>query len=120
MLAVDVVSLEPTGDGWTMSGWQSCQLESDLGVDAGGPTWLHWKRDPSGDTATTDDGFTIDVRPFLGIVGLVPPGEDVPMVQPHVGGGNVDCAALGPGSTLYLPIGVPDAMLYVGDGPATG
>ncbi len=116
MLAVDVLSLAPTSDGWTMSGWQHSQLESDLGVQAGETTWLHWELDPSGNTASTPDGLTIDVRPFLGIIGLVPPGEDVPMVQPHTGGGNVDCSALGPGSTIFLPIGVPEAMLYVGDG----
>ncbi len=38
------------------------------------------------------------------------------MVQPHAGGGDVDCSALVAGSTLSLPVAVPDAMLYVGDG----
>lgn len=118
VLAVRVVSVEPGEHGWTMSGWQGSRLEADLGLGADGTegtTWVHWDVDRVGGTATTD-GLTIDVHPFLGVVGLVPGGEDVPMVRPHACGGNLDCSALVAGSTLYLPVAVPDAMLYVGDG----
>lgn len=116
MLAVRLVSLEPAGHGWTMSGWQHSPLESELGIGNERTTWLHWDVDRVEGTASTEDGLTVDVRPFLGIVGLVPGGADVPMVVPHGSGGNIDCSALVAGSTVYLPVAVPDAMLFVGDG----
>jgi acetamidase/formamidase len=36
-------------------------------------------------------------------------------VPPTVAGGNLDINELGVGSTLYLPVQVPDALFFVGD-----
>ncbi|RMI40779.1 acetamidase/formamidase family protein [Streptomyces triticirhizae] len=85
-------------------------------VTAGpGGRWLGTlpeRRDPNAPTGHV----SFPLAPFLGIVGVatdtatransVPPG-------PH--GGNVDIRLLTPGSTLFLPVQVPEALLYVGD-----
>jgi acetamidase/formamidase len=62
----------------------------------------------------------VGLAPFLGVIGLPPdePGEH-PTVPPRChGGGNIDCRELVAGSTLYLPVTVPGAMLCLGDGHA--
>lgn len=56
------------------------------------------------------------LRPFLGIIGVAVEGGQRPhSVPPGPHGGNVDIAALVPGSTLYLPVQVDGALAYVGD-----
>ncbi|MDQ1681089.1 MAG: hypothetical protein QOI42_1948 [Frankiaceae bacterium] len=56
------------------------------------------------------------LRPFLGIVGVAADTDDpVHSVPPGRHGGNIDLALLTEGATLYLPVQVPDALLYVGD-----
>jgi acetamidase/formamidase len=46
------------------------------------------------------------------------PGEHPTYPPRSLGGGNIDCRELVAGSTLYLPVTVPEAMLCVGDGHA--
>ena len=60
------------------------------------------------------------VAPFLGVIGMPPaePGEYSTEPPRALGGGNIDCRELVAGSTLYLPVTVPGAMLCVGDGHA--
>lgn len=56
------------------------------------------------------------LRPFLGIMGVAVPGRSRPhSVPPGAHGGNLDIALLTEGSTLYLPVQVPGALVYVGD-----
>lgn len=56
------------------------------------------------------------LRPFLGLVGVAVPGAVRPhSVPPGAHGGNLDVSLLGVGSTLYLPVAVPGALLCVGD-----
>jgi amidase len=68
-----------------------------------------------------DSGFTTEIplRPFLGCVGVAPPGGEARMsVTPGEWGGNMDTPEASPGHTLYLPVNVPGALLYLGDGHA--
>ena len=46
------------------------------------------------------------------------PGEHSTIPPRAAGGGNIDCKELVAGSTLYLPVTVPGALLYLGDGHA--
>jgi acetamidase/formamidase len=46
------------------------------------------------------------------------PGEHSTVPPRTHGGGNIDCRELVAGSTLYLPVTVPQVMLYLGDGHA--
>ena len=58
--------------------------------------------------------------PFWGVIAVEPPPSmgRVPSGQPNVFVGNLDNRDLGAGSTLYLPVHVPGALLSIGDGHA--
>lgn len=62
-------------------------------------------------------GETIPLAPFLGIMGNAP-DHSVSSSPPQVYGGNIDCKELVEGTTLFLPIAVPGALFYTGDGHA--
>lgn len=60
----------------------------------------------------------IPYRPMLGCIGTAP-DWGVPTTNPagpH--GGNMDIVEVAPGATLYLPVYVPGALLYLGDAHA--
>jgi acetamidase/formamidase len=61
--------------------------------------------------------LTIPLKPFMGIMGVVPadPEDAVNSVPPGVYGGNIDIKHLAAGSSLYLPVQVPGALFYLGD-----
>lgn len=53
---------------------------------------------------------------FLGVIGVVRAGRGRPSsIPPGWHGGNLDISLLTAGSTLFLPVQVPDALVYVGD-----
>src|SRR5215475_5851260 len=61
----------------------------------------------------------IPLHPFLGCVGVAPPnGEARSSIVPAEFGGNMDAPEASAGNTLYLPVSVPGALLYFGDGHA--
>jgi acetamidase/formamidase len=118
VLAVRFTSITPADRGWTTAGLKDTALNRGLGVAGGPGSRLTW--DITGDTATSNLGHTVDVAPFLGVVG-VPPAEPGPhsTIPPRAaGGGNIDCRDLVAGSTLFLPVTVPGALLHLGDGHA--
>jgi acetamidase/formamidase len=56
------------------------------------------------------------LRPFLGIMGVAVDEAVRPhSVPPGRHGGNIDVALLGEGATFYIPVQVPDALVYFGD-----
>jgi acetamidase/formamidase len=117
MLAVRLVSLRPDAWGWTAAAMADNTLNRRLGVAGGPPAWLLWELDPDKGTARNHLGLTTDLAPFLGVVGTTPaaPGEHS-TIPPRATGGNIDCRELVAGSTLYLPVEVPGALLCIGDG----
>ena len=61
-----------------------------------------------------DQGIRIPIRPMIGVIGTCPATAcDTHSPGPH--GGNLDIRDLGIGSTVYLPVSVPGAMLSIGD-----
>jgi acetamidase/formamidase len=61
----------------------------------------------------------LDLAPFLGVMGMPPPGPGVhSTIPPRRWGGNLDCKELVAGTTLYLPIPVDGALFSAGDGHA--
>ena len=120
MLAVRLVSLRPGDWGWTAAAAQSTPVTRRLGLADGPVSWLLWELDADAGTATAHRGFTRRLAPFLGVIGMPPPlpGEHSTIPPRALGGGNIDCKELVAGSTLYLPVTVPDALLYLGDGHA--
>ncbi|MFY9929976.1 MAG: acetamidase/formamidase family protein, partial [Streptosporangiaceae bacterium] len=82
-----------------------------------------WDLDPDAGVGRAGEeagGFARTLRPFLGVMGVAPadPGEHS-TIPPRAGsGGNIDCRELVAGATLFLPVAVPGALLYLGDGHA--
>jgi len=67
---------------------------------------------------TWNDRLTLPYEPFIGTIGTSPEIESIAALKPDRHGGNMDLPSVGPGSTLYLPVQVPGALLYLGDGHA--
>jgi acetamidase/formamidase len=64
-------------------------------------------------------GVTVDLRPFLGVLGMPPPEPGVhSTIPPRPSGGNIDCKELVAGTTLFLPVPVDGALFSAGDGHA--
>jgi acetamidase/formamidase len=120
VLAVHLRSLRPDDWGWTVAAAKDNSLTRRLGLAGGPPSWLLWELDNEAGTGTNDRGYTVSLAPFLGVIGLPPdePGEHSTIPPRTVGGGNIDCRELVAGSTLYLPVTVPGALLCLGDGHA--
>jgi acetamidase/formamidase len=124
VLAVRLHALTPDDWGFTVAGGRDTPLNRRLGLDpagaGGGPAWLLWEIDASREVATSQLGHTVATGPFLGVIGVAwdEPGEHSTRPPRPVGGGNIDCRELVSGSTLFLPVAVPGALLSVGDGHA--
>ncbi|RRO18400.1 acetamidase [Saccharopolyspora rhizosphaerae] len=118
VLAVHFEELVPAEWGWTATAGKDNWLMRRLRVAGAERTWLLWELD--GETGTDQHGHTVRLQPFLGVVGMPPdaPGEHSTIPPRAEGGGNIDCRELVAGSTLYLPVTVPGAMLLLGDGHA--
>jgi acetamidase/formamidase len=119
-LAVSLLSLRPGPWGWTEAGAEDSPLERALHLTAGRRAFLRWDLDPDRRVGVSGCGLTASLAPFLGVVGMPPdaPGEHSTTPPRAHGGGNLDCRELVAGSTLYLPVTVPGAMLCLGDGHA--
>lgn len=119
-LAVRLDELRPDAWGYTVAGGRDTPLNRRLGVADAEPTWLLWDLDNETLTGTNHLGLTVDLAPFLGVIGLPPaePGEHSTIPPRPAGGGNIDCRDLTAGTILYLPVTVPEALLSIGDGHA--
>ena len=120
VLSLRLVSLQPDPWGWTVAAALDTPVTRRLGLADGPPSWLLWELDTDAGKATCDAGFTRSLAPFLGVMAMPPdePGEHSAIPPRSAGGGNIDCRELVAGSTLYLPVTVPGAILYLGDGHA--
>ena len=65
-------------------------------------------------------GIEVPLRPFFGSMGVAPPDSmgRVNSAPPSIHAGNLDNKELVAGTTLYIPVWVPGALLEVGDGHA--
>jgi len=117
-LAVRLEELRPDPWGFTVAGGRDTPLSRRLGVADATAAHLLWDLDIERSSAVSNLGFTVNLAPFLGVIGLAPeePGEHSTIPPRTRGGGNIDCRELTAGSTLYLPIMVPGALLSIGDG----
>lgn len=102
-------------------------LDSDLAVKMkDGFRDVRWHLDIQRGVATTEKPgdhlkqYSVPIRPMLGCVATAPGTTQAP---PNTGdsgswGGNMDFNEIVEGATIYLPVRVPGALLYVGDGHA--
>src|SRR5215469_13800048 len=68
-----------------------------------------------------DSNFSVKIplHPFFGCIGVAPAGGEArSSVVPAEFGGNMDSPEASVGNTVYFPVNVPGAMLFVGDGHA--
>jgi amidase len=102
-------------------------LTDELAVklkDTGKP--VRWHLDLAKGLATSDapgdhlKRFVVPLRPMLGCVATAPGPDAAPMNTGDSGsiGGNLDFNELVEGATISLPVNVPGALLYFGDGHA--
>lgn len=119
VLEVRILGVRPGAWGWSGGGGFATPLNTRLGLDQPPHFPIRWKIDADRGVATDPRGRTIALAPFPGVIGLAPaePGEHS-TVPPRPTGGNIDCRELVAGSTLFLPIAVPGALLSAGDGHA--
>jgi len=86
-------------------------------------TWFY-PIDKASNTATfkaLDSNFSVKIplHPFFGCIGVAPAsGEVRASIVPAEFGGNMDAPEASVGNTLYLPVNVSGALLYMGDGHA--
>jgi acetamidase/formamidase len=118
-LAVRIDVVRPGTWGWTWAGGWSSAVNERLNLEDGDSHLLMWTLDPDAMVGRTQYGHTIDIRPFMGVMGMPPNEPGIhPTRPPRVWGGNIDCKELVAGSTLFLPIPVEGALFSVGDGHA--
>lgn len=114
---------------WAQSGSQvvSRALEpQSLGAIKWNPSFAgRWRLDTASGIARLDaptpalSQLTIPLQPMLGCIGVAPPGESsVRTTDSGTFGGNMDYNQLREGTTVYLPVYHPGALLFVGDGHA--
>ena len=102
-------------------------VDSDLAVNMkdGGKT-VRWHLDAEHGVATPEKPaehltrYVVPLRPMLGCVAVAP---NVAQAAPGTGdsgryGGDMDFNEIVEGATVYLPVSVPGALLYIGDGHA--
>jgi amidase len=102
-------------------------VDSDLAVKMkDGFKNVRWHLDLQRGVATSEKPgehlahYTVPLRPMLGCVAVAPNSTQAPPGTGDSGswGGNMDFNEIVEGATLYLPVNVPGALLYVGDGHA--
>jgi acetamidase/formamidase len=79
---------------------------------------LRWA--PGATSVEFAPGITLPLAPFFGSVGVAPPPQTGRLSSRPPGwhGGNLDNKDLVAGSTLFVPVHVPGALLSIGDGHA--
>ncbi len=60
------------------------------------------------------NGMRFPVRPMIGEMGVATITE-AKSGSIGANGGNFDCSLISPGCSVYIPVSVPEALLYVGD-----
>ncbi len=102
-------------------------VDSDLAVKMkDGFKNVRWHLDREHGVATSEKPgehlahYTVPLRPMLGCVAVAPNSAQAPPGSGDSGrwGGNMDFNEIVEGATIYLPVSIPGALLYVGDGHA--
>ncbi|HEY3717917.1 MAG TPA: acetamidase/formamidase family protein [Jatrophihabitantaceae bacterium] len=122
LLQVDIVGLERRTDYGVISDrhakdvFAADESSRPAGMSSGGLVSTFCRVEREHAVLEGDSRLRVPLAPFLGIVGVA---TDTPDEQ-HSGppgrhGGNLDLRHLVAGTSLYLPVQVPGALLYAGD-----
>ncbi len=102
-------------------------LDNDLAVKMkDGGKQIRWHLDLQRGLAIPDKPaehlahYSVPLHPMMGCIAVAPSSTQAPPGSGDSGrwGGNMDFNEIVEGSTVYLPVNVPGALLYVGDGHA--
>ena len=114
-LEISIDRVVPGAWGWCGAGNWSSPLNERLGLTEDG-VYLRWDLDPSARVGRDERGREVDLRPFLGVLGMPPPEPGLhSTTPPRAWGGNIDCKELVEGTRLYLPIPLDGALFSAGD-----
>jgi acetamidase/formamidase len=118
-LVVRLTEIRPAGRGFSTAGGFVSYWNERFGLTAEPEWFVRWRLDPDTDTATSQYGQQLRMRPFIGNLGMPPAASGRHSTfPPRFCGGNLDCKELVAGSTLYLPIPVVGGLFSLGDGHA--
>lgn len=112
-------SIIPESWGWTFAGPSPFNENQLKEWKVKEESLVRWKIDTVQQVAISEHGLKVEIRPFLGIVGM--PSERKGWQSgwfPRSTGGNLDCKYLQEGSVLRLPVKVDRGLLSMGDGHA--
>lgn len=122
-LEVQINDIVPGSYGFTAAGQWTNWQNTRLGLTQFEEILLDWRLNTNamtGQCNISDRMFTVDLRPFMGVMGMPPNEEGIHSTfPPRYCGGNIDCKELVKGSVLYLPIPVDGGLFCLGDGHAT-
>ncbi len=119
VLEIQIGRITPGTWGWSFAGGWPNRVNERLGLDGEPRYHIQWALDAQSMTGTTQHGHRVDLRPFLGVMGMPPAQPGIHSTgPPRTCGGNLDCKELTAGSVLYLPISVAGALFSAGDGHA--
>jgi acetamidase/formamidase len=117
-LEVSIDRVLPGSWGWCGAADWWTPLNARLGLTSEG-VHLRWELDVERGIGRDERGRELDLRPFLGVLGMPPPEPGRhSTVPPRIWGGNIDCKELVEGTRLYLPIPIDGALFSAGDGHA--
>ena len=114
-LEISIDRVVPGSWGWCGAGNWSTPLNERLGLTTSG-VLLEWRLDVAAGVGRDERGRELELRPFLGVLGMPPPDPGVhSTTPPRIWGGNIDCKELVEGPRLFLPIPVDGALFSAGD-----
>jgi acetamidase/formamidase len=118
-LEVRIDEVRAGGWGWRWAAVPGSALADRLRLPDLDGHLLEWTLDHARGVARDQEGREVELRPFLGVLGMPPdePGVHSTM-PPRTTGGNIDCRELVEGSTLLLPVAVEGGLFSAGDGHA--
>lgn len=118
-LVVQILAIRTAQRGFSCGGGFSSYWNERLNLTAEPEWFVRWQLDPETNTAISQFGQRLHMRPFVGNLGM-PPAEAGrhSTFPPRFCGGNLDCKELVAGSTHYLPIAVEGGLFSLGDGQA--
>ncbi len=128
-VTVRLLELAPSRDtGWASHRLAPTTLEPDFLAELEpyrGDAIATWRIDASAGTVTPVEpvpglaGLVLPLAPMLGCVGVAPArGQAISTATSGPHGGNMDYRGIGVGTTVHLPVFVPGALVFVGDGHA--
>ncbi len=111
VLAVTIHDIELAEQGWSVYIPGAGALARPMGPE------FFVRRIPIRDgRVQLTDTLDCPVAPMIGCLGVAPAARDGSTVMPTLStGGNMDLTDAGPGTTVFLPVEVPGALLSVGD-----